>query len=124
MAKTRSPTTRRLSKVAKGFKAKEMEIATKDIRIVNLEEELARLKRGKKRKAIPNPNRRFIQIGEALAAREPIPPIQQEAPAQQAEVVDEVVVVRVVDESEAEEVDMPPDIITRSGRMVKRRRLS
>ena len=41
--------------------------------IASLKEELARLKRGKKRKAIPNPNRRFINLGEALAVRKDIP---------------------------------------------------
>jgi hypothetical protein len=41
--------------------------------IASLEEELARLKRGKKRKAVSNPNRRFITLGETLAVGEAIP---------------------------------------------------
>jgi hypothetical protein len=36
---------------------------------------VARLKRGKKRKAIPNPNRRFVALSEALAAGEIIPKV-------------------------------------------------
>ena len=36
---------------------------------------MARLKRGKKRKAIPNPNRRFMTLSEALAAGEAIPEV-------------------------------------------------
>jgi hypothetical protein len=43
------------------------------VRIASLEEELARLKRGKKRKAVPNPNKRFMTLGETLAGGEAIP---------------------------------------------------
>jgi hypothetical protein len=42
------------------------------IRITSLEEKLACLRRGKKRKAILNPNKRFITLSEVLAAREDI----------------------------------------------------
>ena len=38
---------------------------------------MARLKRGKKRRAIPNPNRRFMTLSEALAAGEAIPSIKE-----------------------------------------------
>lgn len=41
--------------------------------ITSLKEELAYLKREKKRKAIPNPNRYFISLSKALAAAEDIP---------------------------------------------------
>ena len=34
---------------------------------------MARLKRGKKRKAIPNPNRQFMTLSEALVSGEAIP---------------------------------------------------
>ena len=47
------------------------------MRIASLEEEVARLKRGKKRKAVPNPNRRFMTLSEALAAGEAIPGIKE-----------------------------------------------
>ena len=42
------------------------------MRITSLEEELARLKRGKKRKVVPNPNKHFITLRETLANREAI----------------------------------------------------
>jgi hypothetical protein len=43
------------------------------LRITSLEEELARPKRGKKRKAMPNPNKHFMALREALAGKESIP---------------------------------------------------
>jgi hypothetical protein len=43
-------------------------IAEHTTRIAYLEEEVACLKRGKKRKAILNPNRRFMALAEALAS--------------------------------------------------------
>lgn len=42
------------------------------VKIASLEEELARLKRGKKRKALSNPNKRFMTLSEALASGEAI----------------------------------------------------
>jgi hypothetical protein len=39
------------------------------MKIASLEEQLDRLNRWKKRKAVPNPNRRFITHSEALEAR-------------------------------------------------------
>src|SRR5271157_2223515 len=66
-------TRRRYTVIAKGFKTQQQMLAAYTVEIASLKEELARLKRGKKRKAIPNPNRRFISLGEALAAREDIP---------------------------------------------------
>jgi hypothetical protein len=40
--------------------------------MASLEEELACLKRGKKRKAVPNPNKHFITLRETLAGKESI----------------------------------------------------
>ena len=54
--------------IIKGFKTQELIIIEYIARIATLEEEVARLKRGKKRKAIPNPNRRFMTLAEALAS--------------------------------------------------------
>jgi hypothetical protein len=59
--------------IAKGFAVQEQALAEHNVRIAGLEEEVARLKRGKKRKAIPNPNRRFITLSEALVSGEAIP---------------------------------------------------
>ncbi|EXA29442.1 hypothetical protein FOVG_19081 [Fusarium oxysporum f. sp. pisi HDV247] len=59
--------------IAKGFEVQQQTVAAHTLRIASLEEELARLKRGKKRKAVPNPNKRFMTLGESLAGKEPIP---------------------------------------------------
>jgi hypothetical protein len=42
------------------------------MKIASLEEELARLKRGRKRKAVPNPNKRFMALNETLSSEEVI----------------------------------------------------
>ena len=82
MGKDKSPWSRReLNLIAKGIEAKGLEITTLRSRIACLEEEVARLTRAKKRKAIPNPNKRFMTLGEALASeegtREPREPPEQ-----------------------------------------------
>jgi hypothetical protein len=66
-------TRRRYNVIAKGFEAQQQTVAAHTQRIASLEEELARLKRGKKRKAVPNPNRRFMTLGETLAVGKVIP---------------------------------------------------
>ncbi|KAM5529833.1 hypothetical protein FOXYSP1_17677 [Fusarium oxysporum f. sp. phaseoli] len=65
-------TRRRYNVIAKGFEAQQQTVAAHTARIASLEEELARLKRGKKRKAVPNPNKRFMTLGETLAGGEAI----------------------------------------------------
>jgi hypothetical protein len=60
-------TRRRYNMIAKGFEAQQQTVAAHTQRIASLEEELARLKRGKKRKTVPNPNERFMTLGETLA---------------------------------------------------------
>ena len=52
--------------IAKGFEAQEFRLASHAARIASLEEEVERLQRKKKRKAMPNPNRKFITVAEAL----------------------------------------------------------
>ena len=59
--------------IAKGFEAQQQTVAAHTQRIASLEEELARLKRWKKRKAVPNPNKRSMTLGETLAGKECIP---------------------------------------------------
>ena len=54
--------------IAKGFEAQEFRLASHAARIASLEEEVERLQRKKKRKAVPNPNRKFMTIAEALGA--------------------------------------------------------
>jgi hypothetical protein len=116
-------TRRRYNVIAKGFEAQQQTVAAHTQRIASLEEELARLKRGKKRKAVPNPNRRFMTLGETLAVGEAIP---------EGETQNESVVVEFVcsDERESEseassvievrEEAVPHQRTTRSGRLIKR----
>ncbi|RKK87009.1 hypothetical protein BFJ68_g17081 [Fusarium oxysporum] len=66
-------TRRRYNVIAKGFEAQQQTVAAHTLRIASLEEELARLRRGKKRKAVPNPNKRFMTLGETLAGGEVMP---------------------------------------------------
>ncbi|KAF4336681.1 hypothetical protein FBEOM_9455 [Fusarium beomiforme] len=74
MAKHRSrPTRQKYSKIAKGLEALEMKVAVQNARITGLEEQMAQVRRGKKRKAVPNPNRRFMALVETLAAGESLP---------------------------------------------------
>src|ERR1700722_2017220 len=74
LSKNKTPNTRRrYAVIAKGFAVQEQALAEHHVRIASLEEEVARLKRGKKRKAIPNPNRRFMALSEALVSGEAIP---------------------------------------------------
>ncbi|KAG6977784.1 hypothetical protein FocnCong_v021676 [Fusarium oxysporum f. sp. conglutinans] len=57
LAKHRSrPTRRKYSKMAKGLEALEMKVAVQNARITGLEEQMAQVRRGKKRKAVPDPN--------------------------------------------------------------------
>jgi hypothetical protein len=71
--KNKSPTTRRrYDTIAKGYANLEFELATKNDRIAALEAEVARLTKARKRKAIPNPNKRFMLLSEALSSNEPI----------------------------------------------------
>ena len=48
---------------------------SRDIEIASLQEEVARSKRGKKRKAIPNPNKHSMDLGDNQAVGEAIPKI-------------------------------------------------
>ena len=75
----------------------------------------------KKRKAIPNPNRRFIALSEALAGDKAIPEDRDE------ESISNVVDSDSEEEEEAVEapanivVSRPLQIMTRSGRVVKKK---
>jgi hypothetical protein len=54
--------------ISKAFEAQESKIASLSARVTGLEEEVGQLSRGKKRKAIPNPNKKFMTLAEALVA--------------------------------------------------------
>ncbi|RYC78972.1 hypothetical protein BFJ63_vAg18152 [Fusarium oxysporum f. sp. narcissi] len=62
------------------------------------EEEVGRLSRGKKRKAIPNPNRRFMILAEALVTGDAISEPNQAA--EETEAVEEVIEVGDVEKNE------------------------
>jgi hypothetical protein len=68
----RPSTRRRYSVLSKGFEAQESTIATLSFRVASLEEEVERLSRGKKRKAIPNPNRKSMTLAEVLVVGDTI----------------------------------------------------
>ncbi|KAL9566110.1 hypothetical protein ACKAV7_009728, partial [Fusarium commune] len=75
--------------------------------VASLEEEVGRLSRGKKRKAIPNPNRKFMTLAEALVVGNTIS--EPDQAAEEIEAVEDVIEVGGVEEdkgsnSEAEEL--------------------
>jgi hypothetical protein len=47
-----------------------MKVAVQNGRITGLEEQMVQLRRGKKRKAVANANRRFMALAEALTSEE------------------------------------------------------
>ncbi|RYC77404.1 hypothetical protein BFJ63_vAg19722, partial [Fusarium oxysporum f. sp. narcissi] len=99
LGKNKSPSTRRrYSVISKGFEAQESKIASLSARVASLEEEVGRLSRGKKRRAIPNPNRKFITLAEALVAGDTIS--RSNEAIEEAEAVEEVIEVGGVEEDE------------------------
>jgi hypothetical protein len=118
-------TCRRYIVIAKGFEAQEMAIVGHTTKIANLEEEVARLKRGKKRKAISNPNRRFMTLAEALASDKATLKVGDEEMFVEVDTDSEEEVVSEVETASEAEMQLtpePPEVTTRSGRIVKRPR--
>ncbi|KAL9567425.1 hypothetical protein ACKAV7_008375 [Fusarium commune] len=126
MAKHRSrPTRRKYSKIAKGLEALEMKVAVQNARITGLEEQMAQVRRGKKRKAVPNPNRRFMALSENLAAGEALPDSKEaEIEVDVDEEVESVIEVGVRSEDESDDFMVVTKHCqrTRSGREVKKPR--
>ena len=126
LAKHRSrPTRRKYSKIAKGVEALEMKVAVQNRRIASLEEQMAQLRRGKKRKAVANPNRRFMVLAEALASGETLgEPKEAEIEVDVDEEVESVIEVGVGSEDESEDLGVTTKHCqrTRSGREVKKPR--
>ncbi|RKK96805.1 hypothetical protein BFJ70_g17639 [Fusarium oxysporum] len=126
MAKNRSrPTRQKYSKIAKGLEALEMKVAVQNARITGLEEQMAQLRRGKKRKAVPNPYRRFMALAEALATGEAIPDSKEaEIEVDVDEEVESVIEVGVGLEDESDDFMVVTKHCqrTRSGREVKKPR--
>ncbi|RKK07392.1 hypothetical protein BFJ65_g17598 [Fusarium oxysporum f. sp. cepae] len=99
LGKNKSPSTRRrYSVISKGFEAQESKIAFLSTRIASLEEEVGRLSRGKKRKAIPNPKKKFMRLAEALAAGDTI--LEPNEAIERANVVEDVIEVGGIEEDE------------------------
>ncbi|OBS16101.1 hypothetical protein FPOA_13184 [Fusarium poae] len=99
LGKNKSPSTRRrYSVISKGFEAQESKIASLSTRIASLEEEVGRLSRGKKRKAVPNPNKKFMTLAEALATGDTIS--EPNEAVEGAGVVEDVIEVGGMEEDE------------------------
>jgi hypothetical protein len=74
LSKNKIPNTRRrYTVIAKGFAVQEQALAEHHVQITSLKEEVAWLKKRKKRKAIPNLNRGFIVLSKALVSSKAIP---------------------------------------------------
>ena len=106
-------------KVAKAFDHKAIELVEAKRTIRRLEQEVERLQRKKTRKKIPNPNQRFITIGEALASGATIPedgrdqgPLVIDSTSEEDSDLD---FIRSIED------DPPEPYLTRSGRVVKPR---
>ncbi|EGU71944.1 hypothetical protein FOXB_17547, partial [Fusarium oxysporum f. sp. conglutinans Fo5176] len=120
LGKNKSPSTRRrYSVISRGFEAQESKTASLSTRIASLEEEVGRLSRGKKRKAVPNPNKRFMTLAEALVTGDPISePNESIEGADAVEDVIEVGGMEEVESSNSEEEELAV-VRTRAGREVK-----
>jgi predicted acetyltransferase len=126
LAKHRSrPTRQKYSKIEKGLEALEMKVAVQNARITGLEEQMAQVQRGKKRKAVPNPNRRFMAVAEALTAGEVLLGSKEvEIEVDVDEEVESVIEVGVRSEDESDDFMVVTKHCqrTRSGREVKKPR--
>ncbi|KAI8401215.1 hypothetical protein FOFC_18084 [Fusarium oxysporum] len=126
MAKHRSrPTRQKYSKIAKGLEALVMKVAVQNARITGLEEQMVQLRPGKKRKAVPNQNRRFMTLLENLAAGEAVPDSKEaEIEVDVDEEVESVIEVGVRSEDESDDFMVVTKHFQRtwSGREVKKPR--
>jgi hypothetical protein len=123
LRKNKSPSTRRrYSVISKGFEAQESKIASLSSRVASLEEEVGRLSRRKKRKAIPNPNKKFMTLFEALVACGTISELNRATI--ETDAVEDVIEVGGVEEDESanSETEELPVACTRAGRTVKKPR--
>src|SRR5262249_1973405 len=117
---------RRYAKIAKGWQTQEQTLTEHSSKIARLEEEVDRLKRGKRRRAIPNPNRRFMGLAETLAAGEaasksggPKRVVVVDCGSSEKESDSATETASVIEVK----VPEPPRRTTRQGRMVKRPRI-
>lgn len=87
-----------------------------------MKEEVACLKRGKKRKAIPNLNRRFIALSKLVVASESVPTVRSQIELPIVTSNEEEVVVSDLEVAEVNAEFKPLPVATRSGHLVKRPR--
>jgi hypothetical protein len=124
--KNKSPIIRRhYDVIAKYYARLEFELTIKNDRIAALEAEVARLTETQKRRAIPNPNQRFMRVSEALASGQHAPENWNnlQDPGVEEEGIE--VVENDENEDEEDEEDEDPELLvrrTRSGRAVERPR--
>jgi hypothetical protein len=123
LGENKSPSARRrYSVISEGFEAQESKIASLSARVTSLEEEVGRLSRGKTRKAIPNPNKKFMKLTEALVVGNTIS--EPDQTAEESEAVEDVIEVRGVEEDEGSNSKAEELLVVRThaGRAIKRPR--
>jgi hypothetical protein len=122
--KNKSPTTRRhYNTIAKGYANLEFELAAKNDEINVLKAEVARLTKTRKRRAIPNPNKKFIPLSEGLAGENQAPEKQEVVEQPIVEEDDEEDDNKDDENDDNEYEDDAPVRRTRSGRAIKKPRM-
>jgi hypothetical protein len=125
--KNKSPSTRRrYNTISKGYAKLEFELASKNDKIAALEAEVARLPKTRKRKAIPNPNKKFILLSKALASNKSIAENRRAIDDDGGEEDDEKDVIKdeiVVENEDEEEEFEAPMHRTKSGKLFKKKTL-
>ncbi|KAK2684989.1 hypothetical protein QWA68_016444 [Fusarium oxysporum] len=120
LGKNKSPSIRRrYSVISRGFEAQGSKSASLGTRIASLQEEVGRLSRGKKRKAIPNSNKRFMTLAKALVAGNAIS--EPNKAIERADAVEDVIEVGGMEEDErsnSEEEELTV-VRTQAGREVR-----
>jgi hypothetical protein len=111
---------RKYRQIGRAFNSKEAELAVAKRRIEELEAQVARFST-KKRKAVPNPNRKFMQIEEILGKEQQAGNALNQRIEPQQEVLAEIAVAgdEEVEDDFDEEDDMPAEVRTGSGRHTK-----
>jgi hypothetical protein len=107
-------------KIGIAFDYKQAELTIANKKIADLEAQIKRIKT-KKRRSVPNPNRRFIQLSEILGGKkEAGNALTQNSETVEEELGGEIEVMGdSVDEEEVAEIDLPAEVRTRSGRSTR-----
>lgn len=120
MSKWRSPSTRsKYRRIAKAFDRLHTELVLKDQRIADLEARIETLQPKRKRKKIPNPNKKFMTIGE-IGGQIEADAQEDEEPIGGGDVVEVEEIDEVSSAEEEIEVAMPEPVLARSGRTIRR----